>query len=81
MLRERGLRVPQDVSVTGYNDMLYVDRFSPPLTTIRIPHYQIGVKAAQLLLEALEDHDSPPMTVRLSPTLVVRESTMPPRRA
>ena len=81
VLRERGLRVPQDVSVTGYNDMLFADRFSPPLTTVRIPHYQIGVKAAQLLLEALEDHDSPPMTVRLSPTLVVRDSTMRPRRS
>jgi LacI family transcriptional regulator len=79
VLRERGLRVPQDVSVTGYNDMLFADRFSPPLTTVRIPHYQIGVKAAQLLLEALEDHDSPPMTVRLSPTLVVRASTAAPR--
>ena len=80
VLRERGLRVPQDVSVTGYNDMLFADRFSPPLTTVRIPHYQIGVKAAQLLLEALADHDAPPMTVRLTPSLVVRESTQRPPR-
>ena len=80
ILRDRGLDVPGDVSVTGYNDMLFADRFAPPLTTVRIPHYQIGVKAAQLLLEALEDGDAPPMTVRLTPTLVVRGSTAPPRR-
>jgi LacI family transcriptional regulator len=78
VLHERGLSVPADVSVTGYNDMLFADRFDPPLTTIRIPHYQIGVKAAQLLLEAIDDGDAPAMTVRLAPSLVVRASTAPP---
>jgi LacI family transcriptional regulator len=81
VLGERGLRVPEDVSVTGYNDMLFADHFSPPLTTVRIPHYQIGVKAAQLLLEALADAESPPMTVRLTPSLIVRNSTAPPPRS
>ena len=81
VLRERGLRVPEDVSVTGYNDMLFADHFAPALTSVRIPHYQIGVKAAQLLLEALADHESPLMTVRLTPALVVRESTAPPNRS
>ena len=79
-LHERGLRVPDDVSVIGYNDILFTDKFAPPMTTIRVPHYQIGVKAAQLLLEAIGDGDAPPMSVRLTPTLVVRESTAPPRR-
>jgi len=78
VLRERGLRIPEDVSVTGYNDMLFADHFSPPLTTVRIPHYQIGVKTAQLLLEALADNESPAMTIRLTPSLVVRASTAPP---
>jgi len=79
VLHERGLKVPEDVSVTGYNDMLFTDKFAPPLTTIRIPHYQIGVKAAQLLLEAMNDGEAPAMSVRLTPTLVVRGSTAPPR--
>lgn len=77
-LRERGLRIPDDVSVIGYNDIQFADKFDPPLTTIRIPHYQIGVKAAQLLLEALADSEAPPLTVRMTPTLVVRGSTAPP---
>jgi LacI family transcriptional regulator len=81
VLRDRGLRVPRDVSVTGYNDMLFADRFDPPLTTIRIPHDQIGVQAAQLLLDAMGDGESPAMTVRLAPSLVVRKSTAPPARS
>jgi LacI family transcriptional regulator len=81
VLRERGLRVPEDMSVTGYNDMQFADRFTPPLTTVRIPHYQIGVRAAQLILEALDGNEWPPMTITLAPTLVVRESTAAPRKA
>jgi LacI family transcriptional regulator len=80
VINERGLRVPDDISVIGYNDMLFTDKFAPPLTTVRVPHDQIGVKAAQLLLEAIHDGDAPPMSVRLTPTLVVRESTAPPHR-
>jgi LacI family transcriptional regulator len=78
VLRERGLRIPADVSVIGYNDIQFADKFDPPLTTIRVPHHQIGVKAAQLILEALGDGDAPPLTLRLTPTLVVRASTAPP---
>jgi LacI family transcriptional regulator len=78
VLHARGLRIPDDVSVIGYNDIQFADKFAPPLTTIRIPHYQIGVKAAQLMLEALRDADAPPLTLRMTPTLVVRESTAPP---
>jgi LacI family transcriptional regulator len=81
VLRERGLRVPEDMSVTGYNDMQFADRFAPPLTTVRIPHYQIGARAAQLMLEALDGNEWPPMTLTLAPTLVVRESTAAPRKA
>jgi LacI family transcriptional regulator len=78
VLRERALRIPDDVSVIGYNDIQFADKFAPPLTTIRIPHYQIGVRAAQLMLEALADGDAPPLTLRMTPTLVVRASTAPP---
>lgn len=75
VVRERGLRIPEDVSVVGYNDILFADKFAPPLTTVRIPHYQIGVKAAELLLDALAGGDAVPMTVKLTPSLVVRSST------
>ncbi|HEY7453936.1 MAG TPA: LacI family DNA-binding transcriptional regulator [Thermoleophilaceae bacterium] len=78
---ERGLRCPEDVSVVGFNDMPFAARFNPPLTTIQIPHYEIGREAAQLMLERLQDGDSAPREVRLEPSLIVRESTAPPRQS
>ena len=74
---EHGLRCPEEVSVIGFNDMPFADRFQPPLTTIHIPHYEIGKAAGELMLERLQDADSPPREIRLEPSLVVRESTAP----
>ena len=78
VLEERGLRCPHDVSVTGFNDMRFADRFNPPLTTIRLPHYEIGAAAAELLLERLQDEVAEARQLTLQPELVVRASTGPP---
>ena len=75
---ERGVRCPEDVSVVGFNDMPFAARFAPPLTTIHIPHYEIGAAAGELMLERLADGDSPPREIRLEPSLVVRQSTAAP---
>jgi LacI family transcriptional regulator len=75
---ERGVRCPEQISVVGFNDMPFTARFQPPLTTIHIPHYDIGTAAAQLMLERLQDGDSPTREIRLEPSLVVRESTASP---
>jgi LacI family transcriptional regulator len=72
---EHGLRCPEEISVVGFNDMPFADRFQPPLTTIHIPHYEIGEAAAELMLERLQDPDADPREVRLEPSLVVRGST------
>jgi LacI family transcriptional regulator len=79
VFRDRGIRCPAEISITGFNDIPFADRFSPPLTTIRIPHYEIGTAAAQLMLARLQAADIEPGDVRLEPELVVRESTGPPR--
>jgi LacI family transcriptional regulator len=76
---ERGRRCPEEISVVGFNDMPFAARFQPPLTTIHIPHYEIGKAAGELMLERLQEGDSPPREIRLEPRLVVRESTAPPR--
>jgi LacI family transcriptional regulator len=68
------------VSVVGFNDMPFADRFQPPLTTIHIPHYEIGAAAAELMLERLQDGQAEPRQVRLQPRLVVRGSTAGPPR-
>lgn len=80
VLRERGLRCPDDVSIVGYNDIPFNDKFTPPLTSVRLPHYHIGYRAAGLLVELMQDKDAPPSEVRLKPELVVRGSTAPPPR-
>jgi LacI family transcriptional regulator len=74
-LAERGLRCPDDVSVTGFNHMPFVDRFNPPLTTVHIPHDEMGVRGAQCLLERLRNPEVPPQTIRLQPSLTLGRST------
>lgn len=76
-----GLRCPEDVSVIGFNDMPFVDRVRPPLSSIRFPHYRVGLEAAQLVLERIKDRSSPLKVLYLAPELVVRGSTAVPRVA
>lgn len=77
-LAARGLRCPEDISVIGFNDMPLMDRIAPPLTTVRLPQYDVGVAAAQLLLEYVADPGAPVKIVFLRPELIVRASTAPP---
>ncbi len=76
-LAERGLTCPADISVIGFNDMPYMDKVYPPMTTVRIPHYEIGAEAARLLLEQLAEPGRHPRSLLLPLTLVVRRSTAP----
>jgi len=75
LLRAQGLRVPQDISITGHNDMPLVDMVDPPLTTIRLPHRELGWRAAEMLFDEIEGKSLSASTVVLRPELVVREST------
>jgi len=74
-LDDAGLSCPDDISVVGFNDMPFIDRLRPPLTTIRFPHYQVGTEAAQLLLERIAEHAGPVKILYLAPELVIRGST------
>ena len=76
-LRRRGLRIPEDISIVGYNDIAFNTHFSPPMTSVRIPHYHIGYKAAEILISAIEQPNDHPADIRLKPELVVRGSTGP----
>jgi LacI family transcriptional regulator len=81
VFEERGIRCPDQISVVGFNDMPFADRFDPPLTTIRIPHYEIGARAAELLIELQGEVQAPPPQIQLPPELVLRASTAPPASA
>jgi LacI family transcriptional regulator len=76
-LAAHGLRCPDDVSVIGFNDMPFVDKLRPALTTVHVPQHELGAEAARLLLGRLRRarrEESVLMPVALS----VRESTGPP---
>ncbi len=75
MLFEQKLRCPDDVSVMGFNDMPYLDKLRPPLSTVRLPHYRIGAEAARLLLDRIADPTSPSKSIVLPVALVPRQST------
>jgi LacI family transcriptional regulator len=77
-LDEAGLQCPDDISVIGFNDMPFIDRLRPPLTTVRFPHYQLGTEAAQLLLERIGEREAPVKILYLAPELVVRGSVAAP---
>ncbi|MFP3914393.1 MAG: LacI family DNA-binding transcriptional regulator [Actinomycetota bacterium] len=74
VLREAGRRVPQDVSLIGYNDLPMMDLVDPPLTTIRYRSREIGLAAGRLVVEVLSGSNPP--SVCLEPSLVIRASTL-----
>lgn len=78
VFRDFGLRVPEDVSVMGFDDIPGAEYHSPPLTTIRQPLKNMGNTAARILLNRIRGASHFPEEVPIVPELVVRESTMPP---
>jgi len=77
-LTDRGLRVPQDISIVGFDDLPDSRHFLPPLTTVRQDFSALGLLALQLLISAIEGAPTPG-TEMIEPRLIVRESTAPPR--
>ncbi|MDX1434824.1 MAG: substrate-binding domain-containing protein, partial [Gammaproteobacteria bacterium] len=83
--RARGLRVPADISITGFDDLELAANVDPPLTTMRVPATEMGRRAAEYLLARLDDRrndgrddDEVAHKVELDVTLVVRGSTAAP---
>ncbi|RME99784.1 MAG: LacI family transcriptional regulator [Chloroflexi bacterium] len=72
---ERGLRVPQDISVVGYDDVPLASYTNPPLTTVAQPSYEMGQLAAEMLLQRISNREMPIRRMQLHPRLVVRQST------
>lgn len=72
-IRERGLRVPEDIAVVGFDDVSFACYLSPPLTTVHQPAYELGIAAVHAVLNALQGAVTQMRTV-LPTTLVVRRS-------
>jgi DNA-binding LacI/PurR family transcriptional regulator len=81
---ERGVRVPEDVSVVGFDDIPEAEYFSPPLTTVRQDFGEIGRSSMRLLLEQMRSRgadDGPAKQTLIPAELVIRGSTAPPNGA
>ena len=76
--RDAGLRVPQDVSVIGFDDVQAAAFLNPPLTTMRQPLQHMGDLAAKILIRRITENDLEPEEILCMPELVFRESTCPP---
>lgn len=74
VLAEHGRRVPDDVAVIGYDDIPYARMFTPSLTTVRVPTYEVGVHAMRMLLARM-DGGTRGVDIVFQPELVVRGST------
>jgi LacI family transcriptional regulator len=74
-LQNNGYKVPQDVSLVGFDDVEADLMLSPPLTTIRVPKIEMGVEALRLLLNAIKNKKSLSKKILVSVELIIREST------
>ena len=79
-LRELGLGCPAEISIVGHNDMPLMDMVNPPLTTVRIRHRELGLEAARLILQKINQAGASVVDLRLKPELIVRGSTAAPRQ-
>ncbi|TDW13230.1 LacI family transcriptional regulator [Breznakia blatticola] len=73
-LKEKGYRVPEDVSIIGFDNIPYATYVDPPLTTIHVPKSYMGVVAAKRLLSSIRDHDNMHVKIEINTELILRNS-------
>ncbi len=73
-LQQNGIKIPDDVSVIGYDNIELAEYFSPPLTTIHQPKRRVGKNAFEILLERIKDKDHEKRIFEMQPELVVRNT-------
>lgn len=73
-IRERHLRIPEDISVVGFDDLPLATALEPPLTTVQQPAYDMGGAAARMLLARIDNHLLAQKTICFEPTLVKRNT-------
>lgn len=80
-LRSRGISCPEEISVTGFNDMPLLDRVPPGLTTARVSHYEVGRCGAEILVKMMTDDQAAIPSSTVFPVILVeRGSVAPPRQ-
>lgn len=78
-LYERKIRIPEEMSVVGFDDIAIARMTSPPLTTVRVPKYEMGRWVAEMLLRRFRSEEPlTPVVMKVKPELIVRATTAPP---
>lgn len=77
-VKEKGLKIPEDISICGYDDDLLSSKLHPRLTTVRQPSEEMGRKAVEILMQLMGGKHKRSMTVKLEPQLILRNSTAAP---
>jgi GntR family transcriptional regulator, arabinose operon transcriptional repressor len=73
--RERGISIPGDYSLTGFDNLPYAPHLPVPLTTVEQPAYEIGFQAAKILFSRIKEPGQPQENMTIQPSLVIRESS------
>ena len=76
LLKNRKLRIPQDMAVLGFDDWEWAPYLSTPITVVAQPSYEMGRRATERLIQRIQNHlpDAPPVLEYYPPTLIVRRS-------
>jgi DNA-binding LacI/PurR family transcriptional regulator len=74
VLYKNKVKIPEDMSLIGFDDSIWAEALIPPLTTVKQPGYELGVNAAELLIKRLKNGKANSIDVVLNPELIVRES-------
>jgi DNA-binding LacI/PurR family transcriptional regulator len=76
-INERKLKIPDDISIVGFDDIQWARVISPSITVIRQPAYEMGRRIAELFFQKVKDPEREPVQIILQPKLIVRQSTAP----
>lgn len=74
ILKDKKIKIPDDVAVMGCDNLDFTDLIDPPLTTVDISKYEMGIKSARILIEKLKEEKKEPIQVMLEPKLIIRAS-------
>jgi len=79
-LKSNGIKIPQDISIVGFDDIAFASLADPPLTTVCSPRVEIGRRAIEALITTIKIPHQQGMEIKIPTYLIVRESTAPPKK-
>ncbi|NLZ54214.1 MAG: LacI family transcriptional regulator, partial [Thermoanaerobacteraceae bacterium] len=81
VIQEQGLKIPQDISVVGFDDIFMSDILAPPLTSVKQPTHVMGMVSAAMLIKSIKGEKLEKTKMEFKPTLSVRKSVSPPAKS